>query len=137
MLDLLHGAPQGCGGNIESQVTAQNKRRLEYETVRLQVSMAMDDLQAAYDKLICTLVAAGAETATLLAETQADNCTTIDRKDAVRTAMNNCLAADCYLRKVGRDIADLKANQTRDLTLGNGAAALAASYEEMAKQYRY
>lgn len=138
MLDLMHGAPQGCGGgNIESQVTAQNKRRLDYETVRLQVVMALDELQAAYETLIFALVAAGAETATLLAETQTDERTTVDRKDAVRTAMNNCLAADLYLRRVGREIAELKANQTRDLTLGNGAAALAASYEEMAKQYRY
>lgn len=137
MLDLLHGAPQGCGGNIESQVAAQNQRRLAYETVRLQVLMALDELQTAHDNLVVALVAAGAETASLLAETQADDRTTIDRKDAVRTAMNNCLAADLYLRRVGREMADLKTNQTRDLTLGNGAAALTASYEDAAKQYRY
>lgn len=137
MLDWLHGAPQGCGGSMEHQVSAQQKRRLQYETVRLQVVMALDDLQVAYDSLIVTLAQAGAETATLLAETQADDRTTIDRLEAVRVAMNNCLAADLYLRRVGREIAELKGTQARDLSLGNGATALAAAYDEAAQSYRY
>ncbi|MBS2001478.1 MAG: hypothetical protein JST44_08225 [Cyanobacteria bacterium SZAS LIN-5] len=137
MLDLLHGAPQGCGGNIDSQVNAQNQRRLEYEMLRIQIVAAMDELQTAYNGLVVTLVKAADETATLLAETQANGRTTVDRKDAVRAAMNNCLAVDVYLRRVGREIAELQNGRTRDLTLGNGAAALDASYEEVAKQYRY
>lgn len=137
MLDLLHGAPQGCGGNIDSQVQAQNQRRLDYEMLRIQVEAAMDELKVSYRRLILTLVEAARETATLLAETQADSRTTVDRKDAVRTAMNNCLAVDAYLRRLGRELSEFQNGQTRDLTLGNGGAALAASYEEVAKQYRY
>ncbi|CAN5293352.1 hypothetical protein BH10CYA1_BH10CYA1_28560 [soil metagenome] len=136
MIDLLHGAPQGCGGNIDDQVKAQNQRRLTYETMRLQVMMALDELQARYEDLVVALVDAGAETASLLEEIQGDARTTIDRKDTVRITMNNCLAADRYLREVGREIADLRNNQCRDLTLGNGAAALTAAYDDAAKQYR-
>jgi hypothetical protein len=136
MVDMLHGAPQGCGGNIADQVQAQNKRRLAYETARLQLLMAIDELQARYEELIVALVEAGAETDVLLKEMQGEQHVTCDRQDTVRIAMNNCLAADLYLRRVGRDIADLKNNQAKDLSLGNGAAAVAASYDEWAPCYR-
>ncbi len=136
MIDMLHGAPQGCGGNIGDQVKAQNQRRLTYETMRLRVMMALDELQARYEEFVVALVDAGAETLSLLEEIQGQNIVTIDRKDTIRIAMNNCLAADRYLRDVGREIADLRNNQTRDLTLGNGAAALTAAYDGAAKQYR-
>jgi hypothetical protein len=138
MVDMLHGAPQGCGsnGNIAEQVQAQNKRRVVYETARVQLLMAIDELQARYEELIVALVEAGAKTDALLQEMQAERHVTCDRQDTVRIAMNNCLAADFYLRRVGRDLADLKNNQAKDLSLGNGAAAVAASYDEWAPSYR-
>jgi len=144
MLDLLHGLHQGCGGNmtipidglINSQVYAQNQRRLAHEMVRIQIVAAMDELQAAYERLVITLVEAAGETADLLARTQADSRTTVDCRDAVRLAMNNCLAVDASLRRFAREIAELQNGPTRDLTLGNGAVALDASYQAVAKQYR-
>ncbi len=136
MLDLLHGAPQGCGGNISDQVKAQNQRRRAYESARLELLMVTAALQARYDELVECLVLAGAETAAFLQEVQAERHITVDRELTIRIAMNNCLAADLYLRRVGREIAELNGNEARDLSLGNGAAALAADYEEVAKQYR-
>ena len=65
-----------------------------------------------------------------------DRHITVDRELTIRIAMNNCLAADAYLRRVGREIAELNGKDARDLSLGNGGAALTADYDEVAKQYR-
>jgi hypothetical protein len=93
----------------------------------------MRSLQCA---LVDALVAAGEETATLLAEVSADDRSTIDRIEAVRVAINNCLAVDVYLRRVGREWESQTLNQSRDLTNGNGVAAIAAAYADASKNYR-
>jgi hypothetical protein len=136
MLDVLHGAPQCCGGNIVDQVKAQNERRVAYETVRLQFLLALDEMRSLQCALVDALVAAGEETATLLAEVSADDRSTIDRIEAVRVAINNCLAVDVYLRRVGREWESQTLNQSRDLTNGNGVAAIAAAYADASKNYR-
>ena len=136
MLDLLHGAPQGCGGNIGDQVKAQNQRRRAYESARLELLMVTAGLQERYEELVECLLLAGAETAAFLEELKTERHVTVDRELTVRIAMNNCLAADLYLRRVGREIAELNGKDARDLSLGNGAAALTADYDEVAKQYR-
>ncbi|CAN5538302.1 hypothetical protein BH10CYA1_BH10CYA1_18200 [soil metagenome] len=136
MLELLHGAPEGYGGNLETRVRAQNKRRVLYEITRMQILLAFDELQARYEELLTALVDAGAETATLLAQTQAEGTVANDRKNTVRIAMNNCLAADSCLRRIVRDITEYTKFQANDSTFGNGIQALDAAYEESAKRYR-
>lgn len=136
MISLLHGQVM-CTGNIEQQVESQNDRRLAYESMRQQALAAIAELEECYAALVSALVEATAE-ADAFYESDIVNqqIVTIDKKDTIRIAMNNCLAADSYLRQLGREIEEFKNRDARDLSLGNGRLALDAAYDEIASRYR-
>lgn len=142
MLDFLHhenatDAAYYCGGNLEEQIKAQNRRRLDYETYRQALLVVVRIYRALVEEFVDTLKAATSEALTLLGEVEENLTSAAERVDAVRRMMNNCLAGDACLRRWVRELKELEETLSLDLSRGAGSRALGSAFEDLAKHYAY
>jgi hypothetical protein len=140
LMDFLHhdspaDAAYYCGGNLEQQVTAQHGRRLDYETHRHLLLVAVHKFHDLIKEVVLALDESIKETAAMLVEVEADRCTTIDRWQTVRIMMTNCLAADAKLRRWVIEHLKVQGVLLGDLSSGAGGRALTAEFEEVRKTY--
>jgi|AGTN01.1.fsa_nt_gi hypothetical protein len=121
------------GDNVEEQLEAQNKRRLDYENVRQLLTIAVKELKAEVEEGIVVLTASIAETDSFL------RCHRDPKQAALALSVmiNNCLAADVKVREVLRHLRSLSATLEKDLSREAGAVAVKAEYDRLvAGQYR-
>ncbi|HEY9730377.1 MAG TPA: hypothetical protein V6C89_00605 [Drouetiella sp.] len=133
IIEILHSNRPDRIGIIKEQVKEQNQRRLKHAASFSQTRIQLDALRVKHKELVVALFEATAETQLFLEEIEGQNIVTVDRKEAIRTAMNNCLAVDSELRRLGRELAEL---EPTDLSLGQAAASLSAEYEGLARTFR-
>lgn len=142
LMDFLHhdspaDAAYYCGGNLEDQVKAQHGRRLDYETHRHLLLVAVHKFHDLIKEVVLTLDESIKETAAMLCEIEADRSTTIDRWQTVRIMMNNCLAADAKLRRWVTQHLQVQGSLLGDLSSGAGGRALAAEFEAVRQTYSW
>jgi hypothetical protein len=140
LLEFLHSEDKrgaASGGNVDQQVGAQSKRRLEYETFRRLFGLRVKLCETHVESIVAALVEATAETAQLLAELEARKDETYDRFLTLQIMMNNCLAADVSLRQLIRRLGLQKNEGLIDLSKGAGALALKTAINELRVFYNF
>lgn len=122
---VLHGDRQNREERLSQLVQKQNDARIASESQRLHALINLEPLLAAHKQLIIALVNAASETAQLW---KTHNVSDL-RRSSIRLAMNNCLAADVFLRETGRELAEFR-RKLQDNSSGTNAAAIAHAYQE-------
>lgn len=139
LIQFLHSdeAPDAprCGGNLETQVANQDKRRYDYECVRQLLQAELRSFRQFIEELVTTLEASIEEGKALLAEVTTDDIVTIDRKETVKIIMVNCLAADQFLRRYVRFLMEAEHAYHGDLSRGAGSRCLEARFADVQSNY--
>jgi hypothetical protein len=134
LVDFLHNQGENIvAQSLSAQIAEQEERRRLYENVRWEVWLAERDLSALKEKLLAGLRAAVCEIEQLLA---ARPVKASEYSVRLMVCINNCLAADLSLRRIGLETPALIALYKNDLSHGAGQSAVTKSFEAKRQLYK-